>query len=203
MSVGKLGGVLLAAVLVFAIGSTVRADYADVVLGDNPLAYWRLGEEEGAVAMDQGGGRIHGAYSGQSRFEEDGLLTDDPDTAVGFNGIDSEVQIPDHGLINSGGPYTSRSIELWFRAAEIDFLPGEVGMLYEEGGATRGLNMYVQEVDGAVQLFMTGWNLAEEQWGPIVVSDEIETEEIYHAVMVLDSSSGDQVFGDFDGRITA
>ncbi len=44
-------------------------------------------------------------------------------------------------------------------------------------------------------------NRAEEQWEPVWVSTEIEEGVTYHAVMVLDASEND-VFGDFDGRIT-
>jgi hypothetical protein len=61
--------------------------------------------------------------------------------------------------------------------------------------------MYVQEVDGQPLIFMTGWNRAQEAWDPVVVSTEIEEGEIYHAVLVFDASEND-VFSDFDGRIT-
>ena len=176
MSRAKIGGAFVAAGLLFAVGSTLQADYQDEVLADEPFAYWRLGEadpfspaENIGTALDV----INGTYVGNVLLEECGLLFDDDDTAGRFNGLDTEIRIPDSGFINTGGPFRARTIELWFNAESINPEP-ERGVLYEEGGTTRGLNVYVEQVDGQDMLFMTGWNRAEEFWGVIGVSVEIE-----------------------------
>ena len=201
MSRAKIGGAFVAVGLLFAVGSTARADYQDDVLADEPFAYWRLGEDDPTLPAENIGTAlavINGTYTGDVQLDEEGLLFDDDDTAVLFNGFDTEVLIPDSRFINTGGPWLARTIELWFEAEVIDF---EARMLYEEGGGTRGLSIYVQEVDGQQLLFMAGWNLAEQRWGVIAVSTEIEEGEVYHAVMVFDASEN-EALGDFDGRIT-
>ncbi len=189
----------LVAVAVAAPRLDTRADYVDEVRADRPIAYWRLGEPDGVVAASLGSAvPLDGTYVGGVLLEEDGLLFEDDDSSVAFDGFSAEVQIPDHPSINTGGPYPARTIELWFLADFVDVVPG---MLYEQGGATRGLNLFVQEVDGEAYLYMSAWNRAEQAWGPIAVRAPIEAGEVYHAVLVLDASD-DAEFGDFDGRLT-
>lgn len=183
--------------------------YAQAIMGDNPIAYWKLGEADAltAVALGQVGMAGNGLYSGGAFGGEDSLVLGDDDGATFLDGLDGEVQIPDHALINTGGPYHSRSVELWFQADEL--VSGEQYMLFEEGGNTRGLNMYIAsgtnpEGTQTNHLYVNAWNHDNNQgfWTSIDVStDVIEEGEIYHVVMVFDASEN-EVTGDFDGRVT-
>ncbi|MCZ6794095.1 MAG: hypothetical protein O7J95_10845, partial [Planctomycetota bacterium] len=175
--------------------------YENAVFDDDPFAYWRLADMAGPLAENIGSGfaSTRASFSGLAvLFGEDGLIFGDTDAAIGFDGIDVEIQISDSDLINTGGPYQSKSVELWFRA---DLVGPEPQMLYEQGGNTRGLNMFVQEVDAQQRIFMSGWNRDEEFWDPVVVSAPIQEGRIHHAVLVFDASD-DEELGDFDGRIT-
>ncbi len=175
--------------------------YENAVLEDNPFAYWRLGEEDGFVAENLGTGLdfLNGTYTGGVMLGEVGLLFNDPDASVGFE-FDGEVQIPDDGLLNTGGPYQGKSIELWFQSEPPEF--GQVRrMLFEEGGTTRGLNMWVEDVNDEPHIFMSGWNRAQQSWEPLVVSAPIEEGRPHHAVLVFDASEDDDLLN-FDGRIT-
>lgn len=182
-------------------GGVARADYEDEVLEDEPVAYWRLGEDDPFVpAENLGSGldALNGTYTGEVLVEEDGLISDDPDTAVAFNGIDAQVNIPDSPLTNNGGPWEMKTIELWFQAEVIDTEPR---ILFEEGGTTNGFSVYVHEVDGDQLLFMAAW-AGGQGWRPsVAVGVEIEEGVTYHAVMVFDASENEE-FGDFDGRVT-
>lgn len=170
--------------------------YAGEVLVDSPFAYWRLGEEDGftAFALGSAGPAVDGTYVGGVTLDQESLLPSGEDRCALFDGLSGEVTIPDSNEINTGGPYDARTIELWFEA---EF----TGMLFEEGGATRGLAVYVIIAGNQLRLVMNGWNQAEQSWGPISVQTPIEEGEVYHAVMVFESSD-DGTFGDFDGRIT-
>jgi len=196
-----IGATLSIAVLLLA-GGAARADYESEVMLDQPFAYWRLNEDAGPTAKNLGtaGAALDLIYGATVIFEELSVLCSDEDLAAAFNGIDAEIHIPDHSLINTGGPYAARSIELWFRAEMIDLSPR---VLYEEGGGTRGLNIYLLEVDGEPRIYMHGWNrdTAQVWWEQKYVYAPIEAGEAYHAVLVLDGSD-DGVFGDLDGRIT-
>ncbi len=176
--------------------------YAAAVLPDGPIAYWRLNDGDPTAAVNLGalGSAVDGTYVGGVELEAPGLLPNGEDAAVYFNGIDAVVTIPDNSAINTGGPYEARTIELWFQAEEIGPTPG---MIYEEGGTTRGLNIYVIEVSRRKRLYINGWNRNQNEglWGPLYANTEIETGVPYHLVMVFKASEND-VFGDRDGRIT-
>ncbi len=170
---------------------------------DRPLGYWRFDEAQGeVVAVNKGSleADIDGAYNGGIQLETPGLPGTDDNTAALFNGTDTSVTIPDNDNINiTNGPFHTISIELWFQADLIDATPR---ILYEQGGSTRGLSIYVVRELDEPYLYMTGWNLAEQLWGPIAVGTSIEEGVPYYAVMVFAATTENDLFGDFDGRIT-
>jgi hypothetical protein len=57
--------------------------YRNAVLTDNPLAYWRLGESVGAVAVDELVAHS-GAYAGRPVLGQPGALAGDADAAAAF-----------------------------------------------------------------------------------------------------------------------
>ena len=67
--------------------------YRDVVLGDGPSAYWRLGDS-GGVAVDELGAN-DGTYSGACGFGIAGAIAGDANTAVAFDGTSCRVTLPD------------------------------------------------------------------------------------------------------------
>jgi hypothetical protein len=82
--------------------------YRGAVLADHPLHYWRL-SDDGPVAADDLGTE-NGSYVGGCQQGVAGLLADDPDTAVRFDGTSCEVTLGDD--LEFSGP-TSFSVELW------------------------------------------------------------------------------------------
>ncbi|MCZ6793827.1 MAG: hypothetical protein O7J95_09480 [Planctomycetota bacterium] len=114
--------------LLVACGS-LRADYMSVVLKDEPVGYWRLGEEDiEDPLMDSSGNDLEGEYvtNGNTGLEIgfDGALEDDDDTAVRFQtsfgfgcGDCGKGQVPvseelDLGTILDG---SSLTLEAWFK----------------------------------------------------------------------------------------
>ncbi len=94
MRAAEVGRVFVAACLLVAGVSTVRADYADEVLEDEPFAYWRLGEDDPFSPAENMGtalDALNGTYTGDVLLEEEALVFDDPDPAVAFNGFDGQV----------------------------------------------------------------------------------------------------------------
>jgi hypothetical protein len=108
--------------------------YTDVVNADNPLAYWRLGEEGGKIAVDQVGldagnpaGNNPGSYQefgplppatdsaaapGTLTHFAPGLLPNDPGRSVDFDG--GYVEVLQDGALNPPAPF---SIEAWVHPA--------------------------------------------------------------------------------------
>src|SRR5262249_54513852 len=72
--------------------------YSSVVLADNPIGYWRLGETSGPTAFDSSGLGHNGTYTGGVTLGVPGAIVDDPNTAARFNGSTGYVAVP-------GGPF--------------------------------------------------------------------------------------------------
>lgn len=80
--------------------------YRYTVLQDNPVRYYRMGESVGPVA-DIGSNNAPAAVSGPT-LGVAGALTNDPNTAVSFNGSSDTIALRTFDLVNR-----SFSIELW------------------------------------------------------------------------------------------
>jgi hypothetical protein len=61
-------------------------NYRDVILADNPIAYWRLGERTGSLAYDESAMHRDAIYVGNPALGLPGAIIEDADTAAGFNG---------------------------------------------------------------------------------------------------------------------
>ncbi|MHC4494276.1 MAG: LamG-like jellyroll fold domain-containing protein [Planctomycetota bacterium] len=96
-----------------------------------------------------------------------GTIVGDPQVVAGlkgdalqFDGVDDGITIPDSANINTGGPYPNRTVIAIFKCDDVD--KPEKQTVFEEGGRTRGLTIYVFEG----QVYVGGWNRAEYDWNP-------------------------------------
>jgi hypothetical protein len=77
-----------------AIAMVTLPAYISLVDGRPSLiAHWRLGEKSGSTARDTTG-TYNGTYTGSPTLGLPGAVTNDPDTAAGFNGSTSKVSVP-------------------------------------------------------------------------------------------------------------
>jgi hypothetical protein len=84
--------------------------YAQQVVADGAIAYWRLGEPSGTNAADgSGNGRV-GVYVGTPTLGVAGAITGD--TGVTFDGVDDEITIASSALHLTDGPL---SVEAWVK----------------------------------------------------------------------------------------
>jgi hypothetical protein len=90
-------------------------EYAEVILADEPMSYWRLGEETGTVAHDASGNGRDATYVGEPHLGRRGAIVSDPDTAVGFDGIDDYAVWAPRSIYR--GAY---SVEAWVRTIIAD-----------------------------------------------------------------------------------
>jgi hypothetical protein len=93
-------------------GTTDAADggssYVRTVLGDRPVAYWRLDEQTTPACHDATGNGHEAVYLEDVRLGASGAIANDPDTAATFPG----------GYVNAGHPFafgreTPFSVEAW------------------------------------------------------------------------------------------
>jgi len=159
-----------------------QADYAATVAADGATVYWRLGDAAGTVAADLFGGD-DATYVGSPTLGVPGVILD-TDTAVGFDGIDDIVEVPDSSAINTGGPYTTRTVELWFNANNVT----DRQVLWEQGATARGISIYL--LNG--NLYAGAWNIPADAdpstpWAaPVFVSTPVSTSTVYHVAFVFD-----------------
>ena len=200
---------LLSVVLLF--GSQTRltmAGYLDEVEADEPFMWWRLDEPEGEEFAENSGesGIDGGQYIDDVQLGVPGLIATEPDnTAARFDGEFSHLAVVNGNGYNTGGPWDEKSVVLWFQADDPD---GDFEQsIYDQGGTTRGLNVYVY--DG--QVFVGAWNRGGGDGGGVAspwptdnagmeisfVSAPIEAGETYQVALVMD---GD--LEGFDGTLT-
>ncbi len=111
---------------------------------------------------------VDGTAPDDSANDNTGIIVGDPNVVDGlagkalqFDGVDDGVDIPDSQFINvTGGPFPNRTVMAVFNCADVN--KPEKQTVFEEGGLTRGLTIYVHE--GLV--YVGGWNKAEYQWNP-------------------------------------
>jgi len=100
--------------------------------------------------------------------------------AMQFDGVDDGIHIPDSQFINvTGGPFPNRTVIAVFNCADVS--KSEKQTVFEEGGLTRGLTIYVFEGE----VYVGGWNKAEYDWNPgSWISAPISSNE-WHAVALV------------------
>jgi hypothetical protein len=108
--------------------------------------------------------------------------------ALDFNSSDY-VLIGGSSDINSG-IHSQRTIEAWFRTNNKDSSTRQV--IYEEGGGTRGLNIYIQ----SGYLYIGGWNRrtiqqGESNWTPGTwkQTSSIQSNQWHHVALTLNGGS--------------
>lgn len=96
----------------YTAGATVGGDYPAAVLADSPIGYWRLNEppppapetvaNSGSVGTAGNGAALgaQGSVTGGAA----GALAGDPNTAMGFNGVDGKIQVPHNAGLNPTRP---------------------------------------------------------------------------------------------------
>lgn len=141
--------------------------------------YWQF-EEVGSTTLtdSSGSAAAHpGALTGPAGVSSFGVFGN----AGYFDG--GEASITNHADFNLS-TLGQRTISLWFYAEDVD-TPGPQ-MLYEEGGGTRGLNIYIE--DG--RLYFGGWNRAESGWlGTWLSTDAVVSNQWHHVTLVLDGDA--------------
>jgi len=145
----------------------------------NEILYYALDEGTGTVATDGVNGSSNGTLTaGQAWTAAGGGVSG---TAVVFDGIDDVIAINNEGGINTNGSHNRKTIALWFKATD----PGASGteVLFEEGGSTRGLNIYLD----AGNVYAGGWNNNENGWNETYLSTPVTAGQWHHVVLVLDT----------------
>ena len=196
--------------------------YPGLILAGNSVRYWRFDDPVGSTAVASPTTGLDPFSSGLATFNGSptlgvpSLIPNQPqDSAILFTAATGDWLLVPNGVdINSGtAPYSQKSIELWFNANSVP-APGASGLLsastlYEEGGTTRGLALYLwrnpaNPNPALAQLTFHAWNNVTNDgpgapWGAtsagttpesvttpaIYAQTTIQAGQTYHVVAVL------------------
>jgi hypothetical protein len=112
--VSNTGGTVTSSVVTLAIPSRSTKAYADLIKGDGPVAYWRLGEPSDntdGIAKDEIG-LNDGSYLNGTTLGVSGAIPGDTNTAASFSSADRQkMDVPWTDTINA----PQFTVELWAR----------------------------------------------------------------------------------------
>lgn len=170
-------------VSLFFVGKIQAAPipYKDAVLVDNPTAYWRFGESSGTSVLDQKTA-YPGTYTNNPFLAQTGAITNDPDTAVSFNGTSSYASVPYNVNLNSI-PF---SVEAWaYPTGGTDYRTVVGSRDYPYGwiiyaqSASAGNNWSFWVNQGTNMLAVNGPQVALNTWTHIVATFDGTTATLY------------------------
>src|SRR5206468_10998420 len=88
--------------------------YRDVILADNPIMYWRLGETSGTIAYDESANHRDATYIHQPLLGFPGAIANDTNTSVGFNGCNQWA-----GWIPTSSYSGAFTVEAWVKEKKV------------------------------------------------------------------------------------
>ncbi len=152
----------------------------DAILEDAPVGYFRLGDADGATAVNLGtlGAGGDGIYQNGVTQGDEILFYGAGGLPAKFSGSGQYVAVPNDDSINQGGPFPERTVELIFNA---DSTAGRQ-VLWEEGGTVNSLSIYID--DGLLRV--TGRTTSNGGYGPLDISVPINAGESYHVAFTQD-----------------
>jgi len=175
--------------LVLAVASVaVASPYSDLVLGDKPIRYYRLGEASGATAYDASATGANGTYRNlaASAYGQTGALVGDADTCVLLDGSNDYIDAPDAADLRVTGDLT---LELWLNKAYEQgdwtrlvgkgYRPDRTYCLWEESGAGRRLMFQQYDNNSDVINLYSNTEVPLDQWTHAVAVVRGNTCELY------------------------
>ena len=192
-------------VVILGLTNVSYGQFAQAALNDGAFVYWTMNESSPGATQSLGSVPVGGNFPADNNVEFGAPGLADPNfTAVKFNGFDADAgvgglfNINNSGDINAGGPWTQKTIELWFSVDDADSSTEQV--IYEQGGSTRAAVVYVRDgkVFAGVHNSATDGGGAASPWpnGNIAdgaselafVSTNIDSDTPYHLALVMDGA---------------
>lgn len=174
--------------------------YASRALDDNPVGYWRLGEQSGTTAYDAAGSHDGDYLSGvQIRQFDSALAYDDVDTAAYFKQTNgTKVDVPYDDALNPAGSF---SLEFWAKPdGGTSHRSPITSRFWSSTAGWSGYMIYAMPDD--YWSFWTGSDAA----GLLAVDEsntmtQVRYDQWQHVVAVFEADGGPSAEGDYTGRM--
>lgn len=158
---------LISLVFTFSATMQVDAERDEATVAGN----WTFDD---GFATDSSKNKLNGTIVGEPEVV-DGIIG----KALQFDGIDDGIKFPDSEHINTGGPYTDRTVAAFFKCFNTSI--NQKQLIFQEGGLIRGLTVYVH----AGKVYVGGWNRSQYNWDGNWVSAKINSNRWHHVALVL------------------
>ncbi|MGH7122664.1 MAG: LamG domain-containing protein [Acetobacteraceae bacterium] len=118
---GTIGLAVLTGISVRQPAAARPVPYHARVLAKRPVAYWRFEERDGPLARDSTKHGHDGSYQGEVAFRQGGAIRSEPDFAIGLNGKNAFVLVPDSTAFSQPASGRGLTVEAWFRPDVLKF----------------------------------------------------------------------------------
>lgn len=150
--------------------------YDAAVLGDDPVAYWRLGERRGTTtAADASGSNRGGSYKRGVTLGVPGVLGGN--TAASFDGSKGKVVVNDHAELRLNGAF---SIEFWAQGEPTG--KAWPGIMNKSGSWTANGYLIWYSTDGRIH-----FKRNNTEW--VTPAGALSADRLRHFVVTYDGSS--------------
>jgi hypothetical protein len=171
--------------------------YHKRVLDKHPVAYWRFEEQSGPTAHDGTSYAHAGTYRGGVAFGQTGPIHSERDAAIGLNGVDAFVEVPDSEAFSQPTSRRGLTVEAWFRPDRLIF-PGQTEQHYvhwlgkgQAGEFEWGFRFYSKDSPRPNRVSAYIWNLTAEpgvqnEGAGAYFEDELQPGRWIHVVACYD-----------------
>ncbi len=149
-----------------------------------------------AAAWNFDRGNLNDIARGDSIDDNGTFVGGSLDDSVWYLNLDGEgdqVNVSKSTELNQG-TFPEKTVSVWFH---VDSLTGRQ-MIYEQGGTTRGLNIYLE----GNTLYAGGWNTSNNQsgWdGNWVAVADVTANQWHHVTLVIDGDGGERISTPLNG----
>ena len=185
------------------------------ILASKPFWFFPFDETSGGNVASAIGNKNGNLFAGPE-LGVPALFPNGIGTAVRLDGSkDQAIRVTDDPLLNTGGtwPKAQKSWEFWIKPESLSTEGPQV--LWEQGGVTRGVNIYIQRsednAEGESTLYMMAWNRAQTSFGGTLnqvgdegitaVSTTIKENATYHIAFVMDGDTEGGTEGTLTGYL--
>ncbi len=169
------------------------SNLSNLILENEPIGYFQLydsGDSPTAQNLGNAGAVLaDGVYTNGVRQGEEILFYGAGGKPAKLDGNNQFIEVPVDPLINLGGPFDERTVELIFNAETVSGRQ----VLWEEGGTVNAMNIYID--NGTLRV--NGRTTAGGGYGPLDISIPIKAGESYHVAFTQQGGSPG-----VDGRFT-
>ncbi len=167
--------------------------YAQAILAERPVAYWRLGERRGPVARDASGNGHNGTFEGSPAFDEPGAVAGDADGSVRLGGGRDYVEIADSLQFSQPDSGRGLTVEVWMRPDSLNF-EGQTDQKYvhwlgkgDSGAFEWGFRFYsLDSPSRSNRISAYIWNPAGGEGAGAYFQDQLTPGRWIHVVAVYD-----------------